>query len=140
MARGDGENELGPHPVDRYVGRKVSEKRISLGYNQGDLARALGLTFQQIQKYEKGSNRISASKLWMISQFFGVEVDYFFEGLERGDVQGGSETLTPTPNLDYPPTRMTLEMAALTPQLSNRRQKLALEIVREMVQATPAEH
>jgi len=76
----------------------------------------------------------------MISQFFGVEVDYFFEGLERGDVEGGSETLTPTPNLDYPPTRLTLEMAALTPQLSSRRQKLALEIVREMVQAAPPEH
>ena len=61
MARGKGED--GPHPVDRHVGRRVCEKRISLGYNQSDLGRALGLTFQQVQKYEKGTNRISASKL-----------------------------------------------------------------------------
>ena len=58
MPRG---GEDGPHPVDRHVGRRVCEKRIGLGYNQSDLGRALGLTFQQIQKYEKGANRISAS-------------------------------------------------------------------------------
>jgi transcriptional regulator with XRE-family HTH domain len=52
-----------PHPVDVHVGRRVCEKRLSFGYNQSDLGRALGLTFQQIHKYEKGANRISASKL-----------------------------------------------------------------------------
>ena len=77
MARGTGED--GPHPVDRFVGRKVCEKRISLGYNQSDLGRALGLTFQQIQKYEKGANRISASKLWDIARFFKVDIGYFLK-------------------------------------------------------------
>ena len=72
MARGKGED--GPHPVDRHVGRRVCEKRLALGYNQSDLGRALGLTFQQIQKYEKGANRVSASKLWDIARFFKVEI------------------------------------------------------------------
>jgi transcriptional regulator with XRE-family HTH domain len=139
MARGDGDNELAPHPVDRYVGRRVSERRVALGYNQGDLGRALGLTFQQIQKYEKGTNRISASKLWMISEFFGVDIAWFFEGLQRETAEGEPGSAVPTPNLDFPPTRMTLEMSVLAPRLSTRRQKLALGLVREMLQAEPTE-
>ena len=139
MARGDGDTASNPHPVDRMVGRRVAEKRVGLGYNQGDLGRALGLTFQQIQKYEKGTNRISASKLWMISQFFGVDISYFFEGLPRETAEGEAEALVPTPNLDYPPTRMTLEMSALAPQLTSRRQKIALEMIREMLHTVPAE-
>ncbi|MGH7018335.1 MAG: helix-turn-helix domain-containing protein, partial [Brevundimonas sp.] len=71
MVRGAAEG--GPHPVDRHVGRRVCEKRVALGYNQSDLGRALGLTFQQIQKYEKGANRVSASKLWDIARFFKVD-------------------------------------------------------------------
>jgi transcriptional regulator with XRE-family HTH domain len=139
MARGDGENETGPHPVDRFVGRRVAERRIALGYNQGDLGRALGLTFQQIQKYEKGSNRISASKLWLISEFFGVDIGYFFEGLTRESTEGAANAAIPTPNLDFPPTRLTLELAALAPRLSNRQQKLALGLVQELVRSPAAE-
>ena len=86
MARGKGED--GPHPVDRHVGRRVCEKRLALGYNQSDLGRALGLTFQQIQKYEKGANRISASKLWDIARFFKVDIGYFFEGLNGAQATG----------------------------------------------------
>ncbi len=70
-----------PHPVDIHVGRRIAEKRLALGYNQSELGRALGLTFQQIQKYEKGTNRVSASKLWLISQFLKIDLPYFFEGL-----------------------------------------------------------
>ena len=65
MVRGSAED--GPHPVDRHVGRRVCEKRIALGYNQSDLGRALGLTFQQIQKYERGVNRVSAARLLQIA-------------------------------------------------------------------------
>lgn len=131
MARGGG-GEDGPHPVDRHVGRRVCEKRISLGYNQSDLGRALGLTFQQIQKYEKGANRISASKLWDIARFFKVDIGYFFEGLSQagsGVTEGGTAEF----DHDFPSTRYTIETARLTPRLSTRQQKLALELVREMV-------
>lgn len=131
MARGAGEE--GPHPVDRHVGRRVCEKRISLGYNQSDLGRALGLTFQQIQKYEKGANRISASKLWDIARFFKVDIGYFFQGLM--EVQPGmaeGETGAAAFDHDFPSTRYTIELGRLAPQLSTRQQKLALDLVREM--------
>jgi transcriptional regulator with XRE-family HTH domain len=129
MARGVGED--GPHPVDRHVGRRVCEKRISLGYNQSDLGRALGLTFQQIQKYEKGANRISASKLWDIARFFKVDIGYFFQGLsaaEPGMAEGDGAVF----EHDFPSTRYTIEMSRLAPRLSTRQQKLALDLIREM--------
>lgn len=129
MARGVGED--GPHPVDRHVGRRVCEKRISLGYNQSDLGRALGLTFQQIQKYEKGANRISASKLWDIARFFKVDIGYFFQGLSAAQ-PGMAEDGAAAFDHDFPSTRYTIEISRLAPQLSSRQQKLALEIVREM--------
>ena len=128
MVRGVGED--GPHPVDRHVGRRVCEKRISLGYNQSDLGRALGLTFQQIQKYEKGANRISASKLWDIARFFKVDVGYFCQGL--GGQPGMAEGEVAPSEHDFPSTRYTIEISRLAPQLSSRQQKLALDMIREM--------
>ena len=130
MVRGVGED--GPHPVDRHVGRRVCEKRISLGYNQSDLGRALGLTFQQIQKYEKGANRISASKLWDIARFFKVDVGYFFQGLNAQPGMAEGETGVAAFDHDFPSTRYTIEIARLAPQLSSRQQKLTLELIREM--------
>jgi len=128
MARGNGPD--GPHPVDRHVGRRVCEKRLSLGFNQSDLGRALGLTFQQIQKYEKGANRISASKLWDIARFFKVDIGYFFEGL--GDAQPGVAEEGAAFQHDFPATRHTIEAARLLPQLPVARQKLALEVIRAL--------
>lgn len=131
MARGKGED--GPHPVDRHVGRRVCEKRLALGYNQSDLGRALGLTFQQIQKYEKGTNRISASKLWDISRFFKVETSYFFEGLNSSAATGMAEEGAAFEH-EQPATRYTIEIARLAPQLSTRQQKLALDLIRDMAE------
>jgi transcriptional regulator with XRE-family HTH domain len=131
MARGTGED--GPHPVDRHVGRRVCEKRISLGYNQSDLGRALGLTFQQIQKYEKGANRISASKLWDIARFFKVDIGYFFTGLAQGQ-PGMAEDGAGAFDHDYPSTRYSIEISRLAPQLSTRQQKLALDLIRELAE------
>lgn len=122
----------GPHPVDRHVGRRVSEKRVSMGYKQGDLGRALGLTFQQIQKYEKGSNRISASKLWEIANFFKVDVSYFFDGLSTSAQPGMADGASSTFDHDYPPTRQSVEITKIAPTLSPRKQKLALGMMREL--------
>ncbi|MBL6772754.1 MAG: helix-turn-helix transcriptional regulator [Alphaproteobacteria bacterium] len=69
------------HPVDVFVGQRLRQRRISLGITQEDMANALGLSFQQVQKYEKGMNRISSSRLWEIGRIVGVEVAYFFEGM-----------------------------------------------------------
>ena len=71
-----------PHPVDVYVGSRLKELRVLNMMSQAELGSKLGLTFQQIQKYEKGSNRVSSSRLWEIAQIFNVTVTYFFEGYE----------------------------------------------------------
>ncbi|MFA4950348.1 helix-turn-helix domain-containing protein [Brevundimonas sp.] len=137
MARGTGED--GPHPVDRHVGRRVCEKRLALGYNQSDLGRALGLTFQQIQKYEKGTNRVSASKLWDIARFFKVDIGYFFEGLTGSSAVGMAEEGGAFEH-DHPATRYTIEIGRLAPQLTTRQQKLALDLIRDMAdRPEPAE-
>ncbi len=71
----------GPHPIDVHVGHRVRGRRTLLGMRQSELGEALGLTFQQVQKYEKGTNRISASKLWQLTQILDVPVSYFFDDM-----------------------------------------------------------
>ena len=124
----------GPHPVDRHVGRRVAEKRRTLGYNQSELAKALGLTFQQIQKYEKGNNRIAASKLWDIAVFLNVPVGYLFDGLDGGaaDTAAGQGDV-----FVGKPTRQSLEIARLAPRLNARQQKLVLELIQDMAVPRP---
>lgn len=129
---GRGSAEEGPHLVDRHVGRRVCEKRIALGYNQTDLGRALGVTFQQVQKYEKGANRISASKLWDIARFFGVDIGYFFDGLTASAQPGMAEGEAEPFVHDHPATRQTIEINRLAPRLSTRNQKLALDLMRAL--------
>ncbi len=68
-----------PHPVDIHVGARARQRRVLLGMNQTKLGDALGLTFQQVQKYERGTNRISASKLFKLSQVLKVSIEYFFD-------------------------------------------------------------
>jgi transcriptional regulator with XRE-family HTH domain len=72
----------GPHPVDVAVGRRVRARRIFLGISQERLGKELGVTFQQVQKYERGTNRISASSLFEIARVLGVEPSYFFEEID----------------------------------------------------------
>src|SRR5690606_28842230 len=129
MARGKGED--GPHPVDRHVGRRACETRLALGYNQSDLGRPLGLTYQQIQKYEKGADRTSASQLWYIARFFKVDIGHVFEGVNGAQVAGMAEAGGIYEH-DFPATRYTIEIGRLAPQLSTRQQKLALELIRDM--------
>lgn len=69
-----------PNPIDKHVGSRVRMRRMMLGMSQEKLGDALGLTFQQVQKYEKGTNRIGASRLQQISQILQVPVSFFFDG------------------------------------------------------------
>jgi transcriptional regulator with XRE-family HTH domain len=80
VAIGTGFVKKSPNPIDRHVGSRVRMRRIMLGMSQEKLGDALGLTFQQVQKYEKGINRIGASRLQQISQTLDVPPSYFFEG------------------------------------------------------------
>jgi transcriptional regulator with XRE-family HTH domain len=71
--------EDGPREIDVHVGQRVRQRRVLCGLSQTELANAIGLTFQQLQKYERGMNRISASKLWQISQVLDLPVQWFFK-------------------------------------------------------------
>lgn len=73
-----------PNPIDVHVGRRLLLRRTLLGISQECLAHLLGLTFQQIQKYERGQNRIGASRLWDLSKVLKVPVGFFFEDMDKG--------------------------------------------------------
>lgn len=72
-----------PNPIDLHVGKRMHLRRTMMGMSQERLATELGITFQQVQKYEKGLNRIGASRLWDIAQVLGVGVEFFYEDLDE---------------------------------------------------------
>ena len=84
-----------PNPIDKHVGSRLRMRRMMLGMSQTSLGDALGITFQQVQKYETGANRISASRLQHISHILQVPVPFFFEGAPD-QPRGASGPATPT--------------------------------------------
>jgi transcriptional regulator with XRE-family HTH domain len=83
------------HPVDVHVGKRIRHRRWLVGITQQQLAETVGIKFQQIQKYETGMNRVSASRLWDIAEALTVPVSFFFEGLE--DVPEHTHEVTELP-------------------------------------------
>ena len=89
------------HPVDAHVGKRIRHRRWMVGMTQQQLADKVGIKFQQIQKYETGMNRVSASRLWDIADALGVQIAFFFEGLSdaqptpsaHGDILADKEAL-----------------------------------------------
>ena len=79
------------HPVDVHVGKRVRHRRWMVGMTQQQLGEAVGIKFQQIQKYETGMNRVSASRLWDIAKAMDVDVRFFFEGIEEGVTDSAPE-------------------------------------------------
>jgi transcriptional regulator with XRE-family HTH domain len=88
-----------PNPIDKHVGGRVRMQRMLLGMSQEKLGDAIGLTFQQVQKYEKGANRISASRLQQIAGVVGVPVTFFFEG-QPGLPRAASREVDDAPSPD----------------------------------------
>jgi transcriptional regulator with XRE-family HTH domain len=101
--------------IDRHVGARIRERRIMLGLTQQQLADLIGVTYQQAHKYERGINRVSAGRLFEISQVLSVPVNYFFDGLD--DQSGRSIS---------PRERMCLELARNFAQIPNERHQEAL--------------
>jgi transcriptional regulator with XRE-family HTH domain len=89
-----------PNQVDRHVGGRVRMRRMMIKMSQEKLGEALGLTFQQVQKYEKGTNRIGASRLQQIAGVLGVPVDFFFNGAPQGDAPAEGFTEPASPNYE----------------------------------------
>jgi len=85
-----------PNPIDVHVGNRVRMRRMLVGMSQEKLGEALGLTFQQVQKYEKGANRVSASRLYQMSSTLGVPIQFFFDDMpvstQTGQTDGMAES------------------------------------------------
>lgn len=88
-----------PHPVDSHVGERLRYLRVKARLSQQAVAKLLGLTFQQVQKYEKGTNRISASKLYQLSRILSCQVQDFFAGLQENNARPAS--IVASSRLDY---------------------------------------
>ncbi len=105
-----------PNPVDVHVGARVRQRRTLLGMNQTKLGSSIGLTFQQVQKYEKGTNRISAGRLYALSGTLDVPVEYFFSDMPTAvaastpTLVGGRAKKPPSYEPDPMTTRETLEL------------------------------
>jgi transcriptional regulator with XRE-family HTH domain len=78
----------GPHPIDIHVGARIRAQRIVCGLTQSDLAKRVGISFQSVQKYEQGENRVSASRLYEFAEALGVAPQHFFDGLDDGKANG----------------------------------------------------
>ena len=124
-----------PNPVDKYVGSRVRMRRIMLGMSQEKLGDSLGLTFQQVQKYEKGTNRIGASRLQQISEILQVPVSFLFEGGPSGPLaEGGmSEASSPAYASDFLATSEGLALArAFTSIKDPKLRRSIVDLVEQM--------
>ena len=98
------------HPVDVHVGMRVRHRRWMVGMTQQQLGERVGIKFQQIQKYETGMNRISASRLWDIAAALDVQISFFFEGLEGSDDMAQSAESNARPQGDLLADKEALEL------------------------------
>ena len=122
-----------PNPVDVHVGSRVRLRRLLIGMSQDKLGEELGVTFQQVQKYERGANRIGASRLFNISRVLGVPVDFFFDGIEGTAASGFSENdQTPLVN-EFINSPEGVALAAAFSRISdNTVRRRVLELVRAL--------
>jgi transcriptional regulator with XRE-family HTH domain len=127
-----------PHPVDIHVGSRVRLRRIELGINQKKLAAELGLTFQQVQKYEGGANRVSASRLSAMADILSVPISYFFGDLRPDDAEISPEDRQWREYLQRPETIEFIRLYYAIPDPKIRRQFLDMaKTVAESFEAKP---
>ncbi|HEX4180393.1 MAG TPA: helix-turn-helix transcriptional regulator [Caulobacteraceae bacterium] len=132
------DSDRSPNPIDVHVGLQVRLRRKELKISQEKLAETLGLTFQQVQKYERGANRISASKLYEIARTLRVPMAWFFEGLS--DPSEGRDDNAPPPDSasfahEFLLTQEGIDLASLFPRLRQRRVRRRLvELVRSLTE------
>src|SRR5579862_7984206 len=132
-------DERNPNPIDLHVGARIRMRRRMLGVSQEKLADALGLTFQQVQKYERGANRVSASKLYEIAAALKTPVAHFFEGLADPSASGPDAVVGPdaSPEQAVHAFLMSpggLELAGLFPRLPRGRlRRRLLDLMRAIV-------
>ena len=121
------------HPVDNHVGKRVRHRRKLLGMTQQELARAVGIRFQQIQKYESGANRVSASRLWDLSCALQVPVSYFFEGLNNAPENGSHVS---TLDADIMHDKETIDLVRAYYGLAKSPRRRLLELAKALSNST----
>jgi len=130
-----------PNPIDKHVGARVRMRRMMLGMSQEKLGDSLGLTFQQVQKYEKGTNRIGASRLQQISLILQVPVSFFFEGVPTlsGTPEGFGEAPSPAYVTDFLATNDGLALVRAFTRIWNAKlRRRIVDLVEEMAGENPA--
>ena len=128
-----------PNPIDKHVGSRVRMRRMMLSMSQEKLGDALGLTFQQVQKYEKGTNRIGASRLQQISGILSVPVSFFFEGAPHGTGHspGMSEAPSPAYVSDFLATSDGLSLTKAFMRIKNSKlRRRIVELVEQIADET----
>jgi transcriptional regulator with XRE-family HTH domain len=132
----DQAEERGANPIDVHVGDRIRRRRRALAISQDKLAEQLGLTFQQVQKYERGANRVSASKLYQIARALQASIPYFFEGLPDPVQPQGVAESPPAPFVhDMPLTPEERELSALLSRIESKRvRRKLLELVRSLAE------
>ncbi|HET7884757.1 MAG TPA: helix-turn-helix transcriptional regulator [Bradyrhizobium sp.] len=126
-----------PDPVDKYVGSRVRMRRIMLGMSQEKLGEALGLTFQQVQKYEKGTNRVSASRIQQITEILQVPVSFLFEGGPTSTTKADrtSEAASPSYVSDFLATAEGLALTRAFTRISDAKLRRSIVDLVEQIAA-----
>jgi transcriptional regulator with XRE-family HTH domain len=128
-------NKRRPDSHDAEIGRRVRVRRLALGMSQTELGKHLGITFQQVQKYEGGVNRIGSGRLQRIAEVLEVPITYFFEG-EHDKIAATGDVTSP---LDYIKTEGALKLVRAFSQIANSNLRFAIvQIVENMAAASPA--
>jgi transcriptional regulator with XRE-family HTH domain len=123
--------QTNPNPIDVHVGGRLRLRRKYLGLSQSDLADALGLTFQQVQKYERGSNRISASKLYEAAKYLKSPIAYFFEGIDEAASEGFGQSVSEIAVNTFMATAEGIELAQAFPRIKfGKHRRKILDLVR----------
>lgn len=127
-------NKRQPNPVDIHVGSRLRMRRMLVGMSQEKLGESLGLTFQQVQKYEKGTNRIGASRLYKISQILSVPVGFFFDNLPSDEeLEGFSENSSDSFAYDFMNSAEGFQLGQAFSMIKDvRLRRRVIELVRAM--------
>jgi transcriptional regulator with XRE-family HTH domain len=137
------EATMKPNPVDVHVGQRLRQRRVLVGLSQEKLARMVGITFQQVQKYERGANRIVASRLFELARVLDVPVSYFFDDLsakaannDAGQAPGAGAELDDATAHDVMAERETLELVRAYYNIEDERvRRRAFDLLRSLSKA-----
>ncbi len=125
------------NPIDAQVGNRVRLRRMLIGMSQERLGELLGLTFQQVQKYEKGVNRIGAGRLFEVSRILGVNIDYFYEGVNNQLAGGFADNPSSPPVMEFVSSGEGLQLSLAFMKIKDPKlRKRVLELVKQLSEDT----